>query len=1055
MVRAGAGAGKTTELTQRVLNITEMYIAHHERFPRLVVTTFTRKATQELRERLWLEAIRRKNPKLEEYLRKTHLLHISTIHGVLGLFLNEYGSAMGLMPGFSYISDEKNYQIAKKILRQMYSENLSEILLEWQEKVSLETILKTILEFADFYEFKSDIRTIDESYFSVFFKNMYRNLQNRTLHLAKEIFSLASREAWIVFANHLDQIEKLSFPNDPRDIEVIQQWLEGWPPAKNLKKELPESIIKEKKELAEDWEQLITKLANTDWIEAIILNSQKFLQLADLFLNQFWRYKIKVGQITMGDLESLTLKLIKDFPSTADAFSKDWDYWLIDEYQDTSPKQVHILKKLIGDRKKFIVGDPQQSIYLFRGARSNVFYEAEEEMQKDQQSEFLLLNTNYRSQPRLLHFFNWFFSKLGSQFQPMIPGRLQTDFHLLSSNEAMVYYINEETEKKSDFNELEKHSEALVALTHIQRLVQNGASLESICVLSRRNKDLEKFVTQANRFSYPVQVHSSGQFYQKMEVKDALSMLRFLVNPHDNLNLLKLLRSPWFYVSDSDLVLLINSQFKSYWLSLVNYVKNFDGNVSKVADSTRSVLKSLMDYFEQQKTDGVITIWEKMLQQSGILQTADQFDVSGRRLANLLKLMQTIRVQERQVGFQVIDFLNEKNKPLSPDSDTEAEASPVVLPSRINVMTIHASKGLQFDHVIILGCGNYRVTPEKDFMDWEEDEGILSCAEYDEDNQKMSRHLIMRQWSESRQKQELEEYDRVLYVAMTRAKKDLALIAEKPAALSWAGRWPVQMSQSTDPTDDSNVLFRYEINPVTPMEPLPFQNISNALQASSVSSKVTSVSEYKVNAVGPRSLTTISTTAIVEQYFASNESQSTFKNANTKNVSSVNWMYEALKKARLGTDIHKKFEEQQYIHRFTSVHSQINSPETQPESSVQTALDFAMQWQQGLLKQIMENGFAEKSFAIQYRSHLIQGQIDLWGRSQSNQVWIVDYKTGDSKHKEKAFLQLQIYAWALRALHRVESQEVIQLLALYPLTQEVYVELAWPQEKIQELFKWA
>src|ERR1700712_3645685 len=92
IVRAGAGAGKTTRLTRQVLDVVAEFLRTEKRFPHLVVTTFTRKATQELRERLMLEAVSHGDFALLEYVSSKSHLSISTIHGVLSLFLSRFAS---------------------------------------------------------------------------------------------------------------------------------------------------------------------------------------------------------------------------------------------------------------------------------------------------------------------------------------------------------------------------------------------------------------------------------------------------------------------------------------------------------------------------------------------------------------------------------------------------------------------------------------------------------------------------------------------------------------------------------------------------------------------------------------------------------------------------------------------------------------------------------------------------------------------------------------------------------------------------------------------------
>ena len=117
-VRAGAGAGKTYSRTHQVLDVALDLQEKNGRLPRMIVTTFTRKATQELKERLLLLALEEeKYQGLVKFVNSPSLLHISTIHGVMDLFLKRYGLTIGLDPSYSLISESEAHRFAKKYIK--------------------------------------------------------------------------------------------------------------------------------------------------------------------------------------------------------------------------------------------------------------------------------------------------------------------------------------------------------------------------------------------------------------------------------------------------------------------------------------------------------------------------------------------------------------------------------------------------------------------------------------------------------------------------------------------------------------------------------------------------------------------------------------------------------------------------------------------------------------------------------------------------------------------------------------------------------------------------
>src|SRR5690606_15329485 len=103
--------------------------------------------------------------------------------------------------------------------------------------------------------------------------------------------------------------------------------------------------------------------------------------------------------VLMNEVEELALEILTHHHSECQDFIDMWDFWYIDEYQDTSPIQSQIFEILLNEKSYYKVGDPQQSIYLFRGAESSLFIQEWEEAQAHPEIEDRMLDTNYRSHP--------------------------------------------------------------------------------------------------------------------------------------------------------------------------------------------------------------------------------------------------------------------------------------------------------------------------------------------------------------------------------------------------------------------------------------------------------------------------------------------------------------------------------------------------------------------------------------------------------------------------------------------------------------------------------
>src|SRR5262249_55923909 len=161
-----------------------------------------------------------------------------------------------------------------------------------------------------------------------------------------------------------------------------------------------------------------------------------------------------------------------------------------------------------------------------------VFEKTEEEI-FEKGGEIRQLTRNYRSAPDLLLWINEFMSSVNPVFAPMEPKEAPAP---VSRNCATLIRAADPDQELT----------SIVARVH--ELIESGARLEQICVLGRTHKNLMDVARALKTHGYPTHVHSSRGFESRREVIDAVALWKFLLNPHDNLNLMILLRSPWFYV---------------------------------------------------------------------------------------------------------------------------------------------------------------------------------------------------------------------------------------------------------------------------------------------------------------------------------------------------------------------------------------------------------------------------------------------------------------------------------------------------------------------------
>lgn len=994
ILRAGAGAGKTTTLTQTFLRFASDFKERNGKFPRIVVTTFTRKATQELKERLLLKALEDERKDLFQFVSSKSQVQISTIHGVVSLFLSRYGASIGLTPDYKIMSDSEVRKGARKIMRKYLLENnqLQELLEEYEfhalESALLiyhnEKVVAPGLDFISQETFREETEKI--------IKDISLKLRNVCLAISRE----CTNEKWQEYAT---QLANFSWQVEEQDFEGFYQRLHSFwesltkPQFRKATPPFDSSLHDDLDDLRKRIDSLLEEPRyRPQFWDRHQKNCELFKELAENFTEEFMKVKLESGLLSMSDLETLAYKIIKESPQSAEKFSQEWDFWMVDEYQDTSPHQVEILRHLIGKSPVFVVGDPQQSIYLFRGARSEVFQEKVEEI-RAQDGDVQVKLVNYRSTPEVLSFFNYYFTRLSSQFAAMTPA---PDKAGTGAEDPVVQIILTETSAEDVDS-----AETLATVVRIQELLSEGVSPEQICVLGRTHRTLEQTAKLAQEYGVPLQLHSGSGFYERREVLDCLAILKFLVNPHDNANLVALLRSPWLNVPDKELASICHSGRQSFWRVAMAQMDE------KTESHPLKILKKMIALSEER---GLSWTLKNALIELGLFDYSARIDASGRREANLWKVVTLLSQEERRPGFNYLDFLDSSLETLSTDEGGEdADATPVIEPKRVNFMTVHASKGLQFEHVIVPGMGQDPRGSLAPMFSIHEKTAMWSLRIRDEESQAMASSILADQIVDELRRREAEEFNRVLYVALTRAKQGVTLLWDKKVGKkSWAANCPLILEEGLHQLPEFSYLVR--VGNLQPQKLSEKELLSKALRPLWQSGKERQEKKY------------ISVTEMLAVESGSASAPSGAGDAKKLGT--------ALARAQQGTDAHRVFEAMKY----TDVQTLLNTA----EDELKKPLQFIAQSQNVPLADIIEQGFVEWGFALSYQGALLQGQIDLWG-IVDDVLWLVDYKTGSQKYSETAFQQLELYAWALSKMQYVGNVKEIKLAVVYPLDEVIKV----------------
>jgi len=986
-IRAGAGTGKTTAMVEYVLKLLQDQKKKNSKYPALVVTTFTRKATQELKERILHRALEIEDPELLQFIQRSSRLHISTIHGVLVKYLSQFADLLGLPPAIGILKDSEVLKIRRRTVREILRGETNEV----------QQALSSLLEELDWktlwllFDRWSELKINRENAQSLSRSELLEKLESQMKELVRlghEVLERVSREettkAWLQYCELLQlclsQLEKTG-----SDVfqwrQAFLQFVENRPLVRKTKSSSETTM-----ELKDEFHSLLKSLSSFAWEAEFIERFEEVHRNFSLVMADFERrshqQKRDSGLLTMGDLETYSIQLLRQHPETAVTFSQQWDHWMVDEYQDTSPRQVEILEGLSQGKTFFTVGDPQQSIYLFRGARTEVF-ERRLELTRQSGGELRTLMTNYRSAPLLLEFVNQFFTHFNSAFAAMDAGREPV---ARATKPVLIWTAGPDFK---EFNEV-------AAAQRVQELLLSGVQASEICILGSTNGYLDEISQRLAEMGIVYQRSVTDQFANRREVRTACALLRFLLNPHDNINLVELLRSHYFSIKDLQIMEVAQKANGSFW------------SVFLEKQPSHSDILKLSGLRQKAAVIGITAAWEEALQNLSFFDEALAMDPSGEQESCLWRLVSLLRGQERRPGFSYLDFLNQMSEGAEAFEQELNDVAPARRSDRVQLMTVHASKGLQFNHVILPFLGREPRGRNFTTISTHENSSRFALSILGEDG---SRHQCLNslEWAEEVKLQERQERDRLLYVAMTRARESISLIWNEARGNSWAARFPgfsdpqwenfVELRSS----ETGNEAGRVEL-PAVNSEESNQPGVNDRTKAVRAPWAVKAQSDILKNLKR-----TMSVTELIEKTASS-----------PKGSIRGDQLLQRLNFASEGTELHRWFENLKYSDNFSEALAEW------PEQFAWVR-DFKM----GLIPQLIQSGEVESGFVLRLENTLLQGKIDLWGKDSNGVCWLIDYKSGAFESRSKALKQLEYYSLALRRVGKISLTEKVMCLPLY------------------------
>lgn len=773
-VVAGPGTGKTRVLVERFRWLVQSRNVEPDR---ILAITFTNEAANQMKQRL-AEAFEHDPVRLRQIERAW----VSTIHGFCARLLREHAIEAGLAWDFSVLTPERAWA---------WTLRAAEEALETNYRRQPECFLKRLGSLhADVLE-SVYRRNLVQSLVDLYERLRIAGLRPSDLPSAARPQSnqlLEFLEAFSEYVRSLESEARSSLPLEDlrRQLDHLHELLDR-PPApadiyalSKLTKTLGKQRGKDARAsaLAEYASQLSKEL-----IVAVRGELRELIvELLEELDQRYRSRKQQASALDFTDLEERALELLRD-EALCQRVQQRFDFVLMDELQDTNPLQWQIVGRVRRPDSFFAVGDMNQSIYGFRHATPELFRRYRDEL-ATQGHAVDQLSTNYRSVRPILQLANLLASKLAG----LEPNEVWPADHRVDPYEPVIDVAIARGKNVAEA--------ARAEADWIARRIKELASQENrrwgeFAVLARKRATLEPIQQALRRRGIPCLIQGGQTLMETREVRDLLLALRVLANPLDDIALVGVLRSPLVQVSDPTLFWLgERAEGDHLWALLRRLAREHVPEIPKAELEQLLWFVDLVHELRQNRRwitpDRLLARW---VDASGYLITLDdQARTNVERFFQLLHDITGGRPFALRRLIEELDFVRE--------AGAVAEPPPAEAGDQVQLMTVHAAKGLEFPVVFITGL-NREIRDERPVVRFDPHLGWGArwrlrpsgeCLEdpfYEAIQQKATQEV-------------LEEEARLLYVAITRAKERLLLSwgqTRKQGSRTWKqlllSCWPV------------------------------------------------------------------------------------------------------------------------------------------------------------------------------------------------------------------------------------------------------------------------
>ena len=845
LVSASAGTGKTTVMIQRIY---QMIARGEADVSQLLVVTFTNLAAAEMKQRLAAKLSENaQDPVIADKLERLDSASISTIHSFCSDMLRNYFYVVDIDPAFSVLDDISVTALKKEAIDKVLADygnddivfnRLYGIFASKRREDKFRQAVYSLYEFActqeDFYKWYSEKRANYDNITAdgVLASAVNDSIKSNSLYfagqfeeLAEEFFALGmAKQAEICLKNrqsvtlNSDSLEVNLKLADNVTIDALRAAKKA---PENTDEDVYNDLLARSKNVIDKCREFLKGFApfsGKDWDTIVeqtrssVQYTDKLVEVLGKFTEQYAQLKKRLGAIDFNDMERLALEVLKDEQALQQLKNK-YRFIFVDEYQDTNRVQEAIVRKLCGTGNFFAVGDVKQSIYGFRGCEPEIFVDKYNDYRKDGTlGSTVELNVNYRSGKNILDFVNTVcrrniterFGKVDYEKEAMLIGSEEAEEgsvevivaesrHSEKRAAEGIYDITSDIADQSDDEE-----ENLIIADKILSLV--GSTVKcgektvtigygDIAVLSPSMT--EKALSLYNclvRHNIPVVAGFKTEGFLNKEVRDIINFLRVVDNICDDSCLVGVCMSPFGNLTEEEMAqIAVNCKGteESFYEKIASYISSRQNKTAEKADKLLTFIEKIRFFSYSATVDEVIlelmrnTDWELYI---GGLPNGSL------RLRKLYEFVDSLKGSfYAQSVSKFVQYIDEAEDIRSEQNVSEANA--------VRMMTMHASKGLEFPVVILANCER-QFRPDSPTLVTNAEVGMC-VSMYDFDNMVSSETLGTVATGMYNALKLREESMRLLYVAMTRAKNRLIIVSRYNKSI-FASRAPSEATSQME-----------------------------------------------------------------------------------------------------------------------------------------------------------------------------------------------------------------------------------------------------------------